>query len=89
MWSCGGLRGGRICGRRRGNIRGSRGGHVHLGHKALAGAAYTFFVILPGWFQIVTGLALYSENHPGGFYDRLVGWVIPLLGSIRTSSATV
>ncbi len=55
-------------------------GHVHLGHNALAGLAYTFFVIFLGWCQILTGMALYSETHPGGFWDRLTGWVIPLLG---------
>ena len=55
-------------------------GHVHLGHNALAGLAYTTFVIGLGWMQIGTGLALYSESNPGGFWDRLVGWSIPLLG---------
>ncbi len=55
-------------------------GHVHLGHNALAGASYTFFVIFLGWVQIITGLALYGENNPGGFWDKLLGWVIPLLG---------
>jgi Ni/Fe-hydrogenase 1 B-type cytochrome subunit len=55
-------------------------GHVHLGHNALAGLAYTFFVIFLGWCQIFTGLALYSESNPGGFWDHLLGWVIPLLG---------
>jgi Ni/Fe-hydrogenase 1 B-type cytochrome subunit len=55
-------------------------GHVHLGHNALAGLAYTTFVIFLGWFQIFTGLALYSETHPGGFWSRVVGWVLPLLG---------
>ena len=60
-------------------------GFVHLGHNALAGSAYTFFVIGLGWFQIFTGLALYSEVHPGGFWDKALGWVIPLLGgSFRT-----
>jgi Ni/Fe-hydrogenase 1 B-type cytochrome subunit len=55
-------------------------GHVHLGHNALAGLAYTFFVILLGWCQMITGMALYSESNPGGFWDMLVGWVIPMLG---------
>jgi len=57
-----------------------RRGNVHLGHNALAGLAYTIFVIMFGWGQILTGLALYSESNPGGFWDHLVGWVIPLLG---------
>ena len=55
-------------------------GHVHLGHNALAGVAYTFFVIFLVWFQIFSGLALYSEDNPGGFWDKLVGWMIPLMG---------
>ncbi len=55
-------------------------GHVHLGHNALAGLAYTVFVIGLGWCQIFTGFAMYAENNPGGFWDRLLGWVIPLCG---------
>jgi len=54
---------------------------VHLGHNALGGSAYTFFVILLGWVQIFTGLALYSEVNPGGTLNKLFGWVIPLLGN--------
>ena len=57
-----------------------RRGHVHLGHNAFAGLSYTIFVIGLGWLQILTGLALYSESNPGGFWDRLVGWVLPLFG---------
>jgi len=55
-------------------------GHVHLGHNALAGLSYTIFVIGLGWFQILTGLALYSESNPGGFWNTLVGWIIPMCG---------
>jgi Ni/Fe-hydrogenase 1 B-type cytochrome subunit len=55
-------------------------GHVHLGHNALAGLAYTIMVIGLGWLQIITGFALYSESNPGGFWNRLLGWVIPLFG---------
>ena len=56
-------------------------GHVHLGHNALGGSAYTFFVILLGWVQIFTGFALFSEVNPGGTLHKLFGWVIPLLGN--------
>jgi len=56
-------------------------GHRHLGHNALGGLAYTVFVIGLGWLQILTGLALYSESNPDGFWGTLVGWVIPLAGS--------
>jgi Ni/Fe-hydrogenase 1 B-type cytochrome subunit len=55
-------------------------GHVHLGHNALAGLSYTIVAIGCGWFLILSGLALYSENNPGGFWNTLVGWMIPLLG---------
>jgi len=53
---------------------------VHLGHNALGGLAYTTLVIGLGWLQILSGLALYSESNPGGFWDHLVGWMIPLFG---------
>jgi Ni/Fe-hydrogenase 1 B-type cytochrome subunit len=55
-------------------------GHVHLGHNALGGLAYTIFAVGLSWAQIFTGLALYSESNPGGFWSRVAGWVIPLLG---------
>jgi Ni/Fe-hydrogenase 1 B-type cytochrome subunit len=55
-------------------------GHIHLGHNALGGLTYTIFVIFLGWMQIFSGLALYSESNPGGPFDRLFGWVIPLAG---------
>lgn len=60
-------------------------GHPHLGHNSLAGLSYTLFVIGLGWGQLLTGFALLSESNPDGFWGRLVGWVIPLLGgSFRT-----
>ena len=55
-------------------------GHVHLGHNALGGVVYTLFVIVLGWCQIFTGLAMYSESNPGGILDRMFGWVLLLLG---------
>jgi Ni/Fe-hydrogenase 1 B-type cytochrome subunit len=55
-------------------------GHVHLGHNALGGLAYTIFVIALGWAQIGTGLALYSESHPDGIVGKVAGWIIPILG---------
>ena len=60
-------------------------GTPHAGHNALGGLSYTIFVIGLGMAQILTGFALYGESNPGGFWDSLVGWVIPLLGgSART-----
>lgn len=55
-------------------------GHIHLGHNALGGLAYTVFMILLGWAQIFTGFALFSESNPGGFWSYAAGWVIPLMG---------
>lgn len=55
-------------------------GHVHLGHNALAGLSYTLMVIALGWLQIFTGFALYSESNPGGPWNRVLGWLIPLFG---------
>jgi Ni/Fe-hydrogenase 1 B-type cytochrome subunit len=57
-----------------------RRGRAYLGHNALGGASYTFFIVFLGCFQIFTGLAMYSETNPGGWLGRLFGWVIPLLG---------
>jgi len=55
-------------------------GPVQLGHNALAGASYFFFVWCLGIFQIATGFALYGEDNSGGFWDTTFGWVRPLLG---------
>lgn len=55
-------------------------GHVHLGHNALAGLSYTIFVLGVGWAMIFSGLALYSESNPTGFWGKLTGWIIPLFG---------
>jgi|ERR1051326_2869164 Ni/Fe-hydrogenase 1 B-type cytochrome subunit len=54
-------------------------GHIHVGHNSLAGASYAAFFAMCG-FEGVTGLALYGESNPGGFWDKLLGWTTPLLG---------
>jgi len=60
-------------------------GPVRLGHNSLAGLSYLVFVGMLGCAQLATGFALYSEVNPGGFWDKVFGWVIPLLGgSFRT-----
>ncbi len=51
-----------------------------IGHNALAGLSYTIFPIGLGACQILTGMALYSESYPSGFWARTTGWVMPLLG---------
>jgi Ni/Fe-hydrogenase 1 B-type cytochrome subunit len=57
-----------------------RRGPIHLGHNALAGLSYTVGVVGLGGFQIVTGLALFSQDAPTGPLNRVFGWVLPLLG---------
>ncbi|MCA8963370.1 MAG: Ni/Fe-hydrogenase, b-type cytochrome subunit [Planctomycetes bacterium] len=60
-------------------------GHVHMGHNALAGLAYTLVPVIGGWVMILTGLALFGQSNPDGFWDSLCGWVIPMLGGgLRT-----
>ncbi|HEY4361725.1 MAG TPA: Ni/Fe-hydrogenase, b-type cytochrome subunit [Bryobacteraceae bacterium] len=54
-------------------------GHVHLGHNSLAGASYAGFLGM-SCFEALTGFALFSEVNHGGFWDRMTGWIIPLLG---------
>jgi len=54
-------------------------GHIHIGHNSLAGASYAGFFAMCG-FEGITGLAMYGESNPGGFWDRLCGWTTPLLG---------
>jgi len=54
-------------------------GYVHIGHNSLAGASYAAFFAMCG-FEAVTGLALYGESNPGGFWDSLLGWTTVILG---------
>jgi Ni/Fe-hydrogenase 1 B-type cytochrome subunit len=54
-------------------------GFVHIGHNSLAGASYAAFFALC-FFEAVTGFALYGQSNPGGFWDSLLGWTVPLLG---------
>jgi len=53
--------------------------HV-VGHNALAAMAYTavFTLFL---MQIATGFALYGQYAPGGFWDGIFGWMLPLFGN--------
>jgi Ni/Fe-hydrogenase 1 B-type cytochrome subunit len=46
----------------------------YVGHNPLAGLSY-FAIYVLVFLQGVTGLALYSEYYPGGFWDRLFGWL--------------
>lgn len=54
----------------------------YVGHNPLAQLAMFCFFTLGVTFMIVTGMALYAEGAgQGSFYDRLFGWVIPLMGN--------
>lgn len=53
----------------------------YVGHNPLAQLAMFCFFTLGVTFMTVTGMALYAEGAgQGSIYDRLFGWVIPLLG---------
>ena len=50
-----------------------------LGHNTLDSLAYVVvFLIAAG--MAFTGFAMRGQINPGGFFDTLFGWVIPLLG---------
>jgi len=48
----------------------------HTGHNPVAALTHFIFIFLGSWFMILTGLAMYGENNPGGFVDTYFGWVI-------------
>jgi Ni/Fe-hydrogenase 1 B-type cytochrome subunit len=50
-----------------------------LGHNTLASLAYVL-VFLVASVMGITGFAMRGQINPGGFFDTLFGWVIPLLG---------
>jgi len=52
----------------------------YCGHNPVAALTYFLFIFCGSLFMIFTGLAMYSENNPGGFLDKLFGWVLPLFG---------
>ncbi len=56
-------------------------GHVHIGHNSLAGASYMGFFAMCG-FEGLTGMALYSESNPGGFWDKVTRLVHSAVGRI-------
>ncbi len=53
----------------------------YTGHNPVAALTYFIFVFLGSVFMIVTGLAMYGENNPGGFFDTTFGWVVSIFGS--------
>jgi Ni/Fe-hydrogenase 1 B-type cytochrome subunit len=51
-----------------------------VGHNPVAATAYIgiFALFL---VQVLSGFALYGQALPGGFWDSLVGWLLPLVGN--------
>jgi Ni/Fe-hydrogenase 1 B-type cytochrome subunit len=52
----------------------------YVGHNPVAALAHFIFIFCGSVFMILTGLALYGENHPGGVPETFFGWVLPLFG---------
>ncbi|NTW10998.1 MAG: Ni/Fe-hydrogenase, b-type cytochrome subunit, partial [Chlorobiaceae bacterium] len=46
--------------------------------------AHFVFIFCGSSFMILSGLAMYGENNPGGFSSVLTGWMIPLFGGSYT-----
>jgi Ni/Fe-hydrogenase 1 B-type cytochrome subunit len=57
----------------------------HIGHNPVAAMVNFIFIFLGSWFMILTGLAMYGENNPGGFIDSTFGWVVLLFGGSSNS----
>lgn len=53
----------------------------YSGHNPVAALSYFLLVFCSTIFMIITGLAMYSENNPGGFTDTMFGWVLLIFGS--------
>lgn len=45
----------------------------------LARTAYLFLFLLL-IFEVITGFAMYGRSNPGGFWDKIFGFIIPMLG---------
>ncbi len=52
--------------------------HV-VGHTGLAGLAYVALFII-SVIEILTGFALYSQSHVGGFWMLMGGWLFSIMG---------
>lgn len=52
----------------------------YVGHNPMAQLMMFFFFTVLAVGMVFTGFALYGESAPGGFFDTLFGWLMPLLG---------
>lgn len=52
----------------------------YIGHNPVAALTHFIFIFCGSLFMIVSGLAMYGENNPGGINDQLFGWMVPLFG---------
>jgi Ni/Fe-hydrogenase 1 B-type cytochrome subunit len=53
---------------------------LHTGHNVVAQLSYFAVMWIGSLFMILSGLALQGEIFPGGFQERIAGWMIPLFG---------
>lgn len=56
----------------------------YCGHNPVAALTHFLFIFCGSVFMILTGLAMYGENNPGGFTDTLFGWVVLIFGSSQS-----
>jgi len=59
-------------------------GPHYWGHNPVAALTHLLFILCGSFFMILTGLAMYGENNPGGFTDTFFGWVVLIFGSSNT-----
>jgi Ni/Fe-hydrogenase 1 B-type cytochrome subunit len=54
---------------------------IFIGHNPLARFSMFFTFMVPSFFMMLTGFAMYSEGEQAGsFFELTFGWVIPLFG---------
>lgn len=51
-----------------------------IGHNQLGALSYLFSILALGIGEILTGFAMYGESNPDGFWSKLTGWLIPMVG---------
>ncbi|MEE8437654.1 MAG: Ni/Fe-hydrogenase, b-type cytochrome subunit [Candidatus Neomarinimicrobiota bacterium] len=56
----------------------------YRGHNPVAAITHFLFIFCGSWFMVLTGLAMYGENNPGGYMDTFFGWMVLIFGSSQT-----
>ncbi|ABB24307.1 Ni/Fe-hydrogenase, b-type cytochrome subunit [Pelodictyon luteolum] len=52
----------------------------YAGHNPVAALAHFLFIFCGSVFMILSGLAMFGENNPGGAMSTWFGWMLPLFG---------